>query len=246
VEKQKQFQLKAISRLVVGKKNKVLRSQGQIPAVIYGHSTKTQTLSVDARQFEKVFSEAGSSALVDLEIDGQSPVKVLTLEPQRDPIRGNPIHIDFYKVRMDEKIKTEIPLEFVGESEAVTQLDGSLVTNRDSVEVECLPADLVSEIQVDISALKTFEDSISVKDLRVSQGIEILTDPEEVIALVEEPRSEEELAELETPTAAEEEKEAIEKMGAEAEAEKAEGEAVEGETAPVEGKPESEQPKEEN
>jgi large subunit ribosomal protein L25 len=143
---------------------------------------------------------------------------------------------------MDEKIKTEIPLEFVGESEAVEQLDGSLVTNRDNVEVECLPADLVSEIQVNISELKTFEDSISVKDLAIPQGIEVLTDSEEVIAVVEPPRSEEELAELEE-SAAEEEKEAIEQMGAEAEGEEAESE-TEGEETGT-GK-ENEKPTEEN
>lgn len=120
---------------------------------------------------------------------------------------------------MDEKIKTEIPLEFVGESEAVKSLEGSLVQNKDSVEVECLPGDLVGEIQIDISVLKTFDDSIHISDITVPHGIEILADAEEMIASVEPPRSEEELAELETPSAAEEEKEAIEKMGAESSAE---------------------------
>lgn len=230
----KTYNLKAQTRTILGKKTKTLRSKGLIPAVIYGRDTKPQALSIDGKDFEKIFVETGTSTLVDLTIDDSTGVKVLTHEPQYDPVKGNPIHIDFYKVRMDEKIKTEIPLEFVGESEAVEQLDGSLVTNRDSVEVECLPADLVSEIQVDISDLKTFEDSISVKDLKTPQGIEILTDPEEVIAVVEPPRSEEELAELETPTA-EEEKEAIEQMGAEAEGEEGEGEEGEGEESGASG-----------
>jgi large subunit ribosomal protein L25 len=138
---------------------------------------------------------------------------------------------------MDEKIKTEIPLSFTGESEAVEQLEGSLVTNKDAIEVECLPTDLVSEIEVNISSLKTFEDTIKISDLKIPANIEILHDQDEIIALVEEPRSEEELAELEEKSAEEEEKEALEKMGAETEAENRE--AKEGEAG--EEKEDSEQ-----
>lgn len=235
---QKQYQLRASDRTTTGKKVKALRSAGNIPAVLYGHGAKPQNISVNRIEFTKIFEDAGTSSLIDLKIEDSAPVKVLSHEPQVDPVRDAPLHVDFYRVRMDEKIKTEIPLEFTGESEAVEQLDGSLVTNRDNVEVECLPADLVSEIQVNIAVLKTFEDTISVKDLKVPQGIEILTDPDEVVALVEPPRSEEELAELEE-SAAEAEKEAIEQMEAEAGAEKAEGE-TEGEEAPaVEGEEKS-------
>jgi len=226
---QKTFKLTAQKRELTGKKVKTLRATGSIPAVVYGRGEKPQVISVDKIEFEKVYNEAGISSLVDLTIDGKSMFKVLTHEPQLDPVKEFPIHVDFYRVKMDEKITTEIPLEFIGESEAVMQLDGSLVTNRDNVEVQCLPSDLVSHITVDISVLKTFEVSITVADLPVPAGIEILTDKDEVIALVEPPRSEEELAELETPTAAEEEKEALEKMEAEAEGEKAEDETTEGE-----------------
>lgn len=225
---QKTFELIAQKRELTGKKVKTLRSAGLIPAVVYGRGEKPEIISVDRIGFEKIYADAGTSSLVDLVID-KNRFKVLTHEPQLDPVREFPIHVDFYRVKMDEKITTEIPLEFIGESEAVEQLEGSLVTNRDNVEVECLPSDLVNHITVDITVLKTFDDSITVADLPTPAGIEILTDKDEVIALVEPPRSEEELAELETPTAAEEEKEAIEKMGAEAEAETAEGETAEGE-----------------
>jgi large subunit ribosomal protein L25 len=231
-----EFHLKTKIRDITGKKVKQLRSQGLIPAVLYGHGIKPENLAVAKNDFKKIFAEAGTSSLITLEIEEKAPVKVLAHEPQVNPVSDEPIHIDFYKVRMDEKIKTEIPLEFVGESEAVKQLDGSLVTNRDNIEIECLPTDLVPSIEVDISALKTFEDQICVKDIKVPEKIEVLTDKDEVIAFVEPPRSEEELAELETPTAAEEEKEAIEQM--EAEAEKPEGERGE-EEIPEEGAPES-------
>jgi large subunit ribosomal protein L25 len=218
----KEFHLKTKIRDITGKKVKQLRSQGLIPAVLYGHGIKPENLSVAKNDFKKIFTEAGTSSLITLEIEGRAPIKVLVHEPQVDPVSDEPIHIDFYKVRMDEKIKTEIPIEFVGESEAVKQLDGSLVTNRDNIEIECLPNDLIPNVEVDISALKTFEDQICVKDIKVPEKIEVLTDKDEVIAFVEPPRSEEELAELETPTAAEEEKEAIEQM--EAKTEEQEGE----------------------
>jgi large subunit ribosomal protein L25 len=231
-----EFHLKTKIRDITGKKVKRLRSQGLIPAVLYGHGIKPENLAVAKNDLKKIFAEAGTSSLITLETEGKAPVKVLAHEPQFNQVSDEPIHIDFYKVRMDEKIKTEIPLEFVGESEAVKQLDGSLVTNRDNIEIECLPTDLIPSIEVDISTLKTFEDQISVKDIKVPEKIEVLTDKDEVIAFVEPPRSEEELAELETPTAAEEEKEAIEQM--EAEAERPEGEKGE-EEALEEGAPES-------
>ncbi|MCX6809634.1 MAG: 50S ribosomal protein L25 [Candidatus Berkelbacteria bacterium] len=220
---QKKYNLGATKRTVIGKSVKNLRKDGKVPAVVYGHSMKPESLEVDQKIFDKIFSEAGSSSLVDLAIDSQSPTKVLIHEPQLNPVSGEAIHIDFYKVRMDEKIKTEIPLEFIGESEAVTALDGSLVTNRDNIEVECLPTDLVPNFEVDLSRLKTFDDSITVADISVPSSIEVLTDPEELVASVEAPRSDEELAELEE-SAAEEEKEAIEQIAGEEGGEVAEGE----------------------
>jgi large subunit ribosomal protein L25 len=98
---------------------------------------------------------------------------------------------------MDEKIKTEVELVFVGDSPAVKELSGVLVKNMDKVEIECLPADLPSSIEVDISPMKTFDDYIYVKDLKIGKGVEIELDLETVVALVSPPRSEEELKGLE-------------------------------------------------
>jgi len=232
MNEQKTYKLSVKERTLIGKKVKNLRKDGLIPAVMYGHGTKPTSITIDRRTFDKIYDDAGTSALIELKIDDKAPVKVLSREPQIDPVYSTTLHVDFYKVRMDEKIKTEIPLEFIGESEAVETLDGSLVTNRDSVEVECLPNDLVSQIEVDLSVLKTFEDSITVADLKVPSGIEVMTEPEEVIAVVEEPRSEEELAELEETNAADEEAEAIEKMGEEGEAAEGSEEKAESEDEP--------------
>ncbi|MFH1855587.1 MAG: 50S ribosomal protein L25 [bacterium] len=217
----KHIALDAKSRKITGKKVKSLREQGLVPAVIYGHGSKPLPLEINSTDFTKAYQEAGTSTLVDLKIDNDSPIKVLTHEPQLNPVNSKAIHVDFYRVRMDEKIKTEIPLEFIGESDAVQNDDGTLVTNRDNIEIECLPNDLIPSYQIDISALKTFDDQLTVSDIKFPESIEILTEKEEVIASVERPRTEEELAELEE-SAAEEEKEAIEQIAGE------EGEAVDG------------------
>jgi len=215
------IELSAKKREIVGKKVKNIRKQGLIPAVLYGSKSEPENLSLEKNIFEKVYKKAGTSSLVDLIIDQSSAVKVLIHEPQMDPVEDTPLHVDFYKVNMKEKITTEIPLEFIGESPAVKDLEGNLITNKDEIEVESLPGDLISEIKVDISALKTFDDLIYVKNLDIPATIEILDDPEEIVAQVTPPRSEEELEKMETEAAADQEKEQIEKMETEAEAEKA-------------------------
>jgi large subunit ribosomal protein L25 len=139
---------------------------------------------------------------------------------------------------MSEKITTAIPIEFIGESPAVKDLEGNLITSKDEIEVECLPGDLISEIKVDISALKTFDDMIHVKSLNLASTIEVLDDPEDIIAQVTPPRSEEELEQMETEAATDQEKEQIEKIEAEAEAGKETKEGEEEGTAKEESKSE--------
>lgn len=219
------IELKAKKREITGKKVKALREKGLIPAVLYGAKTKSNNITLDKGEFEKIYAKAGTSALVDLNIENEPVVKILIHEPQIDPVSDKPIHVDLYKVNMSEKITTEIPLEFIGESPAVKDLEGNLITNKDSVEVECLPGDLISEIKVDITKLKSFDDLIHISDLVVPQSVKILDDPGEIVTQVTPPRSEEELKEMEEVASADQEKEAIGKMEAEADAEKAKKEA---------------------
>jgi len=172
-----------------------------IPAVIYGKGQKNQSLWVDRKHFNKIYQAAGESSIIDLVVsngDKQKPQKVLIYDLQRDPVTDLIIHADFYIVRMDEIIETDVELRFVGESPAVKEQGGVLVKNIDEIEVKCLPIDLPKEIVVDISNLKTFEDYIYIKDLDVSDKVTINVDPETVVALVSPPRSQEEIDELET------------------------------------------------
>lgn len=196
--------LKATTRDVVGKQVKQLRKQGYLPAVVYGRESDNVNILLNAAEYEKTFKKAGTSTLVNLVIDDKKPVKVLMHEPDVHPAKPLTLHADFYVVKMNEKIQTEIPLHFVGESEAVTVQDGSLSTQIDALSIECFPDKLVPAIEVDITPLKTFEDIIRVGDIQIPEGIEVLNDAEEVVAKVEPPRSEEELEALEEAPTGEE------------------------------------------
>ena len=189
--------LSAQTRKETGKKVSQLRQQGKIPAVLYGHKIKPVNLAVDYLVFEKLFAIAGESTLIDLAIDDQKPVKVLVQDYQLDPESNRLIHIDFHQIRMDEKLHTEIGLKFIGEAPAVKELGGILVTNIDALEIECLPQDLVHEIEVDLSSLNNLEDSITVADLKIPKGITVLNVPDDMVVLIQPPRSEKELADLE-------------------------------------------------
>jgi large subunit ribosomal protein L25 len=200
------------TREFTGKKVKTLREQNLIPAVVYGKDAKPQNLVLEYLPFERVFREAGESSLIDLKINDSAPVKVLIHGIQKNPTSGKFIHIDFWQVKMTEKITAEIELKFVGESPAVKELGGVLIKSLDKIKVECLPQDLIHEIDVDISSLKTFEDLIHIKDLKIPAGIRVLDNPEEAIATITPPRTEEELAELEAkPEEKIEEVEVVEK-----------------------------------
>ncbi|MGA2667030.1 MAG: 50S ribosomal protein L25 [Patescibacteria group bacterium] len=221
--------LKADQREVLGKKVKKLRKNGQIPAVLYGRKSDPISLALNRKEFFQVQKVAGEATLIDLQIPGQKETKALIRQIQRHPVSDNILHVDLYRVDMTQEIETEIPFEFTGVSPAVEELEGNLITNKDSVKVKCLPNKLVSEIKVDIGTLKTFEDLIHLSDINVPAGIEVLDDSEEIVAQVTPPRSEEELAELEAETtaAAETEKAQIETMETQAAAEKAEKESAE-------------------
>jgi len=221
--------LEAQKRDLLGKKVKNLRKDGQLPSILYGKNTKETPLILNKAEFERISRDAGEATIIDLRIPDEKSSKVLIRDIQRHPVNDDIMHVDLYKVDMSREIQTEIPLKLEGIAPAVEELEGNLITNKDSIRVECLPDKLVSEIIVDVSTLKTFDDLIHIKDLNIPEGIKVLDDGEEIIAQVTPPRSEEELAELEAePTAAaEQEKAHIETMEAEAAAETATKEGAE-------------------
>lgn len=171
---------------------------GNIPGVLYGRKIENVPVWLDSKKFGRAYEEVGESTVFKLALNGQDERNVLIKDVQKDILTGAPRHVDFYQVRMDEEIEAEVELVFKGESAAVKESGGILIKNMDAIQVKCLPGDLPPEIEVDITSLKSFDDYIYVKDLPVSEKVEVLVDPETVVAMVDEPRSEEELAELET------------------------------------------------
>jgi large subunit ribosomal protein L25 len=215
----KKIDLAATTRTVIGKKVKRNRLKGLMPAVVYGHGTDTKPLFIGLKEFKKVYNEAGTSTLVNLTVDGEKSVKVLLHEPDIHYLSGEPVHVDFYAVKMTEKIDTAIPISYVGVAPAVEELEGNFITNKDELQIRCFPGDLISEVEVDISVLATFDDQIKVTDIKVPETIEVLDDPEEVLALVAAPITEEELeADLVTESGEEAEAAAVEELAGEEEA----------------------------
>lgn len=160
-----------------------------LAAVVYGKNVGSQPLKVNKMEFEKVFWAAGESNLIKLDF-GSGSVNVLIKDTQKDVMKNTFTHVDFYQVNMKEKLNVEIPLHFEGESKAVKELAGTLVKELHEIKVECLPTDLVDHIIVDISTLKTFDDVIKVSDLPLPKGMEILTELDTIVAMIEEPKEE--------------------------------------------------------
>ncbi len=189
--------LKATSRKELGKKVNVGRKSGMIPAVLYGKEIASENLWIKELDLKRLLKKSGESVIINLEIAGGKQYSVLINELQENPVNENYIHADFYRVKMDEKIETEIELIFVGESKAVKEAGGILVKSLDKLKIKCFPKDLPPHVDIDISSLNTFDDHIAVKDLKINPAIEIKIDRETVVASVAPPRSEEELKELE-------------------------------------------------
>lgn len=182
----KAIKLEAQSRTKEDGKPQKIRSRDFIPAVLYGPNIESRNLKIKQIDFKKIFAVAGESNLVDLAVDDKPAVKILIKEVQKNPLKDNIIHADLYEVDMEKKITTEIPLFFVGESPAVKELAAILVKNMDSVEVECLPGDLVSHIDVDLSVLKNYHDSIKMNDLQIPSGIKFVNETNDIAASVME------------------------------------------------------------
>lgn len=204
-QRTEQIELTAEKRTVLGKQVKQLRRQGWVPAVMYGHGFDPVPLQFEVRDLRHVLSHIGGSQLIRIKVKGQEqPEMALLRDVQRDPIHGALVHADFYRVMMTERLTAEVPLAIVGESPVVEQKQGILLYGLSTVEVECLPGDLVDAIEVDLSDLSEVDQALYVRDLAIPAGIEILTDPDEVIARVVPLKAEEEEVEEELVPGAEE------------------------------------------
>ena len=158
-----------------------------VPAILYGRGVDSVSLKVKRGELLKVVETAGESNLITLGYEGKT-VKILIKEVQRNGLTGSMLHIDFFQVNMTQKINTEIPIHFIGESKAIKEMAGLLLKDMDFIEVECLPNDLVDHIDIDISVMKNFHDEISTDDIKLPKGMAFAEDAKRIICSIIPPR----------------------------------------------------------
>jgi large subunit ribosomal protein L25 len=161
-----------------------LRSDGFIPAVLYGHRG-TKKLSLRVLDFENLFLEIGEHSIITLNIDGKEKAEVIVKDYQLDPLKKNIIHVDFYEIEKGKKLRTEIPIKVTGTSKGVKK-GGILEVFIRDLEIECLPKDIPDSIVVDVNDLEV-GDSIHVKDIKVDEKIHIHANPEQVVLTIGSP-----------------------------------------------------------
>lgn len=189
------MKLTAVLREEAGKGLEQLRKNDMVPAVVYGRKIEPRNISLSYLEFSKAYKQAGENTIIELSVGEGKPVNVLIHAVQMSPLKNRFIHADFFQVRMDEEIETHVPLVFIGESPAVREMGGMLMKSIEELPVKTLPSDLPHSLEVDLSTLLTFEDHITVSDIKVSDKVKIDADPNMVIASVIPPRTE---AEMET------------------------------------------------
>jgi large subunit ribosomal protein L25 len=208
-------------RELLGKKVKQVRAEGKLPANVYGKDMPSMAIQIDGKEFKKAVHAAGLTQVIYLSVDKQE-IPSMIQNVQTDPVSDHFIHADFKKVNLSQKVEAQVPVILIGESEAVAQNKGDMMTLVNVLYVEALPTDMPQEIEIDISSLKEIDDEMKVSDLKKGGTYTITDDPETVIVRIAEHK--EESLEPETDAAI-----------VEGEGETAEGEApAEGET-PAEG-----------
>lgn len=173
----------AAPRTVIGKQVKQLRRDGFIPAVIYGQN-EPEHIQLENLALRRVLRQASTTHLIDIDLEGKVRT-VLARAIQTHVTRGDLVHIDFYEVNMRETITSDVELVLVGKSTPAQEGNGSDTLLLHEVEIECLPGDLVAEIEVDVTQIADADTVIYVKDLQAPNGVTILTDPETPVARFE-------------------------------------------------------------
>ena len=179
------IELKVTNREILGKKVKHLRRQGITPVHLFGHGIESLALQCDTGELERVLGQAGQTRLISLNLAKEKKPRIAVVrEFDRDWRRGELIHVDFYQVRMEEKIKLEVPVVLVGEAPALKSKTNMLAHELDTLTVECLPAKIPTSLEVDISSLTEPDQAIRVKDVTLGEDIAILNNPDLVVVKI--------------------------------------------------------------
>lgn len=193
------MELKVQTRNILGRKVETLREQGLVPAELYGHGVKNLHLTISDKEFQKIFKEAGESTIVNLITEDDKKLPVMIYNVESDPISEKILNVDFYQIKLSEKIRISIPIKFIGEAPAIKAFGGILVKTLQEIEVEAFPQDLPRQIQVDLTTLDEMRKSVSVKELKLSDKVKIFINPETIIATVVEAKVEEEVVKETAP-----------------------------------------------
>lgn len=181
--------LEATKREIFGKKLGPLRKEGKLPANIFGHNFTSTAITVDAVAFLNAFRHAGETQVIYVQLD-KDTIPVLVADMHLDPRTDTIIHADLRRINLREKTEVQVPLVFTGEPIAVAQKLGDLLTLLDEVTIEALPADMPSEIEVDVTDLAEVDAEIRIADLKLPAGCAIHEDPEELVAKIAEHKEE--------------------------------------------------------
>jgi large subunit ribosomal protein L25 len=180
------FVIEAQSRSIVGKKVSQLRRQGIVPITVYGPKTQPVSLQVPYRPLQVALMKAGGTNLIDIKVDGKS-TSVIAREVQRNILRNDILHVDFFAVDMDAKINIDVPIHYINESPAVASRLGIMLTGPTVLTISTLPSHLINQIEIDLAPLVAIGDSVHVRDIKLDSEITILNDPDEMIARIVQP-----------------------------------------------------------
>ena len=179
--------LTAENRTVLGKRNRFLRRQGVTPAHVFGHGIESLALQCDTSELKQIIAHAGETRLIKLQIKGDKESKnVFIKEVQRDPFGKELFHVDFYQVKMGEKMEVEVPIVLVGESPLMKDKNRMVSHGITELSIECLPDKVPPQIEVDISILEEIEQAIQVKDIILDPDITVNADPDQLVVKITE------------------------------------------------------------
>ncbi len=179
------IELQGANREILGKKVRHLRRDGVTPIHLFGHGIRSQALQCSTGELEKALSQAGYTGLISLKLDHEKRARTVVIrEFHRDWRKGQLLHVDFYQVKMGEKIKLEVPVVTVGEAPALKSKENVLDHEFDSLTIECLPGQIPSSIEVDVSEMAEPGHAVRIKDLTLGEGVTVLNDPELVVVKI--------------------------------------------------------------
>lgn len=185
------IELVADNREILGKKVKQLRRRGITPIHLFGHQVPSMALQVPTNQLLNAMHTAGKTRLIDLKVKKERRSrKVLVREVQTSPYKGELLHVDFYQVSSEEKLTVEVPIILVGEAPALKHKENILVRELDNIAVECLPIQIPTSIELDLSGLEEAEQAIRVSDITFGEDVKVLIDPELVVVKITAKRAE--------------------------------------------------------